>query len=480
MKHYILIFLYLCFVLFVQCNTTELKPSRTKGLNYIEPPKPLSMLTIPVTINMRDVNTLLNTKLGSVLYSDVSFEDNNIDNLKLTLTKRNTITVSIVGKGIQVFAPLHIQGTYRFSKSAFGKTIYHEQPVSLNLTAIIHSIPTITTNWMLKTSSKATIRWDDLPVYEFAGTKLDLPSLFAQALESQTNKLAAMMDAEIPKQVKLREELLKLWPQLTTPNLIDQKTNSWFIIRPKEFYTTPFSAINGNLQFSVGLASVLEITVNEKPLAEKSPGLFLPPMLTIPKLNDKLQLLISPEISFTLMDSLLREVLKDPQYRKIESQDYSFDILEAIVFPVHNAISIGIKIDGWARYGKKIKKITGLVYVEGLPSFDEKTQQLKIANLGFSLKTKDVLLKSASWLLNVSPLMHKIEKALVFPVGKEIEQAKEQAKIVLNKRYGNIVQLNGVITQIVPQPGVITLTSLRMPIYVEGTVGVTIDGFAKK
>lgn len=472
--------LYLCIVLLVQCNTTELKPSRAKTLNFIEPPKPLSMLVLPITLNMRDLNTLLNSKLGTELYNDISFDDNNTDNLKLNITKRNVLVVNVVGNGIEVTAPLRIKGTYRFIKTVFGKTVSHEQSISLNVTAVVYSVPSVTTNWELKTASKATIRWDDLPVYQFAGIKLNLPDLLGQALEGQTNKLAAMLDTEIPKQVKLREEILKIWPQLTSPYLIDRQTNSWFIIRPKEFYATPISGTNGNLNFSIGLASVMEITVNQAPIAEKAPKLFLPPMIQTPVLNTRMQLLVSPEINFSLFDSLLKETLKDPQYRKIESKDYSFDILEAIVFPVENAISVGVKIDGWARYGKKIRKIKGLVYLEGRPSFDEKTQQLKIENFGFSIKTKDMLVKSASWLLNVSPLMHKIENVLVYPIGKEIDQAKTQANQVLNKRYGNFFQLNGNITRIVPKPAVTTLTSLRMPIYIEGSVGVTIDGFAAK
>lgn len=437
------------------------------------------MLTIPITVNMREVNSTLNKQLGTELYNDISFDDNNIDNIKVTITKRNNIVVSVVGNAIEVSAPLHIKGTYRLTKSLLGKTITHEQPLSFNITAIVRSVPTISTNWMLKTSSKATIRWDDLPVYQIAGNKLDLPGILGRTLEGQTNKLAAMMDAEIPKQVKLREEILKVWPQLTAPSLIDKQTNSWFIIRPKEFYTTPVSGLNGNLQFSIGLSSIMEITVNHQPMPEKAPGFFLPPMIPKPALNNQMQLLITPEVNFVLMDSLLREALKNPKYRKIESADYSFDILEAIVFPVENAISVGVKIDGWARYGKKIRKIKGLVYLEGRPSFDEKTQQLTISNFGFSIKTKDVLVKSASWLLNVSPLMNRIEKILVFPIGKEIEQARLQANLALNKRYGNMFQLSGNITRIVPQPAVTTLTSLRMPVYIEGTVGVIIDRFAK-
>ena len=428
---------------------------------------------------MQDVNAMVNAKLGTALYNDVSFDDNNTDNLKLTVTKRNAIAVSVVGNGIQVSAPLRIEATYRISKTIFGKTINHEQPLNLNITAVVFSVPTITQNWNLQTASKASITWDDLPVYEFAGNKLDLPKLFAKALESQTNKLAAMMDVEIPKQVKLREELTKVLPQLTTPYQVDKQTNSWFAIRPREFYATPFAAVNGNLQFSVGLASVLEITVNQQPTADPNANV-LPPMRNVAKLNDNIQLMVSPEINFITMDSLLNQLLKDPKFRRIESKDYSFDILEAIIFPIDNAVSIGIKIDGWARYGKKVKKIKGLVYVEGRPSFDEKKQQLKIEHFDFSVKPKDVLVNSASWLLSVSPLMNKIESALVFPVGKEIEQAKTQASMVLIKRYGEVAQLNGTITHIVPKPAVITHTALRMPIYIEGSVKVALDGFAGK
>lgn len=473
--------LYLCIALvLVQCNTTELKPLRPSGLTFTEVPKPISTLAIPVTINMQDVNAAVNAQLGDALYTDGSFDDNNKDNLKLSVTKRNAIAVAAVGNGIQITAPLHLEGAYRVSKQLFGKTISYEQPLSLNITAVVNTVPSITRDWNLQTSSKATISWDDLPVIEFAGTKLDLPSLFAKSLERQTTKLATMMDAEIPKQLKLRETLLKMLPQLTMPYQVDRQTNSWFVLRPKAFYITPFAVVNGNLQFAVGLASVMEINVNQQPVAETFSGTTLPPMVNVPRLNNKIELLIHPEIQFALMDSLLHQMLQDPRFNKIETKDYSFDILDAIVFPVNNAVSIGLNIKGWARYGRKIKKIKGLVYVEGRPSFDAQKQQLVIENFDFNVKTKDVLVKSASWLLNAGPMMRKIERALVFPLGKEIAQAKAQANQVMNKRYGNIAQLNGTITDITFNSAVITETALRMPIAIQGTVAVTLDGFAGK
>lgn len=466
-------------VLFTNCNTTELKPSRSRELNYVEPQKPLSTLVVPVTVNMVDLNRFVNQVLGVELYNDVSFDDNGIDNIKVRVTKRNIIQVSVVGNAIQVIAPLKLDGVYRFQRTVLGKTLTREQPISVNLTATIQSIPNIGTDWRFSTRSKANIRWDDLPVYEFAGLRLDLPAVFSQAIERQTNQLAALADAEIPKQVKLREELLKVWPQLTTPFLIDSKTNTWFIARPKEFFSTPIKSVNGNLQFSVGINTIMEVAFGNKPEPDRVPSLFLPPMRQVPNLSNKLQVLLSPEIPFTLIDQQLKLLLKDPKFTKFESADYKFDILDAIVFPVENGLSIGVKINGWARYGKKTKKINGLLYLEGTPNFDEATQEIIVSNINYSLKTQDVLVKAASWLLKVTPLMTKLENAMRFSVAKELALAKAEANKAVNRKFGQSISLQGNISRIAPQQAVSTNTSLRMPVLAEGTISLTIDNLAK-
>ncbi|MCU0441595.1 MAG: DUF4403 family protein [Bacteroidia bacterium] len=473
------LFLATLVLLVTHCNTTELKPSRSRELNYVEPEKPLSTIAIPITVNAADLNTALNQQLGVELYNDVSFEDNNMDNLKARVTRRGNLQVSVVGEAIQIIAPLKLDATYKVQRTVLGKTIQKEQPISLNITATIQSIPTVGTDWRFTTKSTARIVWDDLPVIQVAGFKLDLPQIFASAIQNQTNQLAAMADAEIPKNVQLREQILKLYPQLTTPILIDATTNSWFITRPKAFYVTPFKQTANTISFTVGIGAIMEIAFGFKPEAEKTPVFFLPPMRQVSTLTPKLELMLNPEVPFSFIEQQFQELRKDPKFSRFASDDYQFDILDAIIFPVENGISIGVKIDGWAKYGKKVKKIKGLVYVEGRPNYNEETQKLTITNIDYSVKTKDVLVKSASWLLKVTALRSRMEEALQFSIAKELAVAQKEANKAINRKLGNNITLMGSVTRIVPQPAVTTLSSLRMPVYVEGSISVAVNPLAK-
>lgn len=472
---------FVCLILIVlftsNCNTTHLKPPKPIGIAYVEQPKPLSTLSIPISMNMVDISNKLNLQLGDQLYSDPSFDDNGIDNIMYTITKREAIVIRAIGNSIEATVPLKINATYRFRRTILGKTINKEQSINLNLTAIAKTIPSINPNWELSTKTNTTIRWDDLPVFEFAGQRLDLPQLFAQAISSQTQQLSNLIDTEIPKQVKLREEISKIWPKLTQPYLIDEPTNSWFIIRPSEFYYTPFTSVAGNLNFSIGISSLLELLVGTKP----EPEVFkkLPRMLLKNRLDNSVKISLNAQVSFETMNSLLQEQLKSPQFRSFQSNDYAFDILEASIYPNGNTVSLGIKLKGWAKYGKRKRKIEGLLYIDGMPYYDAQTQSLQIKQLAFNIKTKDLLVKSASWIINVTPLMTKLEKSLVFSVSKEMELAKAKSSELLNKQYGDLITIQGVINQIIPQPAIITPTHLRMDILAEGNLKVLIGKLAK-
>lgn len=480
MKNYTsLILLFTLLFFLTQCSTTELKPSKSASLNFVEKEKPLSTIVIPITVNMNDMNTMLNQQFGNELYNDVSFEDNNGDNLKARITRRGNLQVSIVGEAIQVIAPLRIEATYQFQRTVLGKKIQKEQPITLNITATIQSIPRVGTDWQFTTQSTARIAWDDLPVIKVAGITLDLPQVFANAIQNQTNQLAAMADAEVPKNVQLRQQIQKIYPQLTTPIAIDTPTNCWFIARPKAFYVTPFLQVNNNLSFFVGISTVMEITFGFKPDKEKNPILFLPPMKQVPSLVPKLQLMLSPEVQFSYIQQQLQELRKNPKFSKFVSDDYAFEILDAIVFPVENGICIGVKIDGWAKYGKKTKKIKGLIYVEGRPNYNEATQKITVTDIDYSVKTKDVLVKSASWLLKVTDIRSRMEESLQFSIEKELALAKKEANKALNRPLGSGVRLNGTISRIVPQAAVTTPTTLLMPIYVEGTISVLVNPMGK-
>jgi frataxin-like iron-binding protein CyaY len=240
------------------CQTKDIIAPKPINNNFIEPAKPLTTVGIPISVNLIDVANAINKKFEKNIYNDNSFENEGGDDLKISIDKRSNILVNGKENAIQIQIPMHIEGIYRFKKSVLGLEINKEQNFGFNVTAIIKSIPAVDREWNLTLKSKTQVRWEDLPVIEIAGYKLDFPDLFGNIIQSQSDKISSYIDKEVPKQVQLKKEVSNSWNDLRNPFLIDEKLNSWLILRPKEIFITPITTTESTLDFNTGISSIVE------------------------------------------------------------------------------------------------------------------------------------------------------------------------------------------------------------------------------
>ena len=101
---------------------------------------------------------------------------------------------------------------------------------------------------------------------------------------------------------------------------------------------------------------------------------------------------------------------------------------------------IGIKI---SFSGKK----KGTLFLVGTPNYNMKDKVLSFPDLDFDIKSKNVLLKSAKWLLN-KKVKEKIVAAAVFNLNEELDLVKNQINTALNKEYMSKITLSGTIDEI--------------------------------
>src|SRR5690606_1624587 len=92
--------------------------------------------------------------------------------------------------------------------------------------------------------------------------------------------------------------------------------------------------------------------------------------------------------------------------------------------------------------------------LNGDPIYDEKRRELVLRNTQFDLKTKSVLQKAASWVLNAR-VEKIIEKDFGIPVDPIFESARTATSEAINTRLWRGIQLQGTISSI--QPGKVYL-----------------------
>ena len=104
--------LFIAFFTVILSNAQEVEVLDTEkpviDENYTEYKKKLSYINIPITISIKDVENMINKEYEDVIYEDMSFDDNEKDDLKVKVQKRKKIIVGTMDDKVKVIIPLKI------------------------------------------------------------------------------------------------------------------------------------------------------------------------------------------------------------------------------------------------------------------------------------------------------------------------------------------------------------------------------------
>ncbi len=472
MRNIPLILSFILLTALFACKTQVIKAPKPIDVAYVAPVKQNSFIGLPIHISTKGMATSINKKFQLEIYKDDKFDDNGNDNLKLTVLKRNEFIVNTSADGISIIAPLHIDFVYNLK--AFGAI---EKPInqSLNLTVVFNTTPSIDRDWNLKLNSKGKISWDDLPIINLGFTSLNLPDLFGSVIQGQVNKMALKIDQEAAKSIDIKKMVGDAYKNLSEPILLDSIHKAWLLINPKNVFITPIAYTNEEMLLELGVNTMIELVSGYKPKND-SFLTTLPPLRQTNSFNDHVKINLSANISFDqINEKLAQQFIEKPIL--LEGDEYKINIKEAKAFPYGNKIMIALDVDGKVSKGKIGKGIKGIVYVVGIPNYNANSKSLEVKQFDFEIKTRDILLKSANWLLNSKKFRESLEKQMVFSIATQLNDAKKSANDAVNKKWLDLLDLSRTITNIEPAGIYITPNNLNINITTEGTLKVSLNGF---
>jgi len=454
------------------CKIQVIQAPKPIDVAYVAPVKQNSFIGLPIHISTNGMAASINKKFQVEIYKDDKFDDNANDNLKLTVLKRNNFIVSTSTDGISITAPLHIDFVYNLK--AFGAI---EKPISqsLNLTVIFNTTPSIDRDWNLKLNSKGKIAWDDLPVINLGITTLNLPDLFGSIIQGQVNKMAIKIDQEASKNMDIKKIVGEAYKNLSEPILLDSTQKAWLLINPKSIFITPITYTNEEMLLKLGINSMIELVSGYKPKND-SFSTSLPPLRQANSFNDQVKINLSANISFDqINEKLAQQFVEKPML--LEGDEYKINIKDAKAYPYGNKIMLALNVDGKISKGKLGKGIKGIVYAVGIPNYNAITKSLEVKQFDFDIKTRDILLKSATWLLNSKKFRESIEKQMIFSIATQLNDAKKSANDAIHKKWLDLLDLSGTISKIELAGIYISPKNLNINITTEGTLKVSLTGF---
>ncbi len=157
------------------------------------------------------------------------------------------------------------------------------------------------------------------------------------------------------------------------------------------------------------------------------------PVTDLPKLNivqnapkDTFDLLTDFDLNYDSISQLFTEQVKGKSI-DFNKNHFEFEAIKVSGLD-QNRLVLAIHFSGTKK---------GILYLQGIPTFDNNTKILELSKLEFDLKTKSVLLRSAKWLFS-NRIYSELEKATKLNMTDQFNQLKKTIDRNLQKKSGDL------------------------------------------
>ena len=439
---------------------------------------PLSSINLPISINCLAIENNINKQFNGILYNDESFENNNNDNLIIKITKLADFKITGAGDKIAFTAPIEIYVKGRLKKdffSMFDQTVGVDQSkeatFKINLT--INSKIGIGSNWDIQTSSEANFQWREKPYLELGLIKIPIASVIESVLNLKAKDLNAQLDQEISKMLKIKPMIEKYWNEFQQAQLINENYKSYLLISPESIAVSKINSNGTSILFYVGIKAGISIVSGEKPIATSLKP--LPNLSQNQKFDSSFTLYCKAAINYTQASLLANAAIAEKTF-EFNTGKEKVTIHHLEIF--NNGDRIGAKINLTAEITKGFftKKINAELYALGTPYYDKETQQLKINNFDFDVKSKNALVGPAAFLVK-NTLKKQIEQQLAYPMKSQMLEMQGVANNAMANANFKYIRLNGKIKHFEPSDILLEEKSLAIQVACEGNLAVSILGF---
>ncbi|WP_445717017.1 DUF4403 family protein [Flavobacterium sp.] len=447
-------------LLFVSCGTTNkieaLKPAPSNNAAVVYKNK-ISFIAMPVEISLKEIESQLNKNLKGLIYNDTILTDDKTEmkiwkTAPIQLTEKNGNIVSII--------PLKIWAKFKYGTDFMGLNDTRE--INLNGTITLDS-KTNLYNWKLTTTSKINdFEWNESPNIVVAGKKVPITYIINPTLSIFKSKIAKKIDEAIDSSCDFKPQVLSVLEKLSTPFLTNEQYEAWFKMVPIELYVTEAKLEKTKITMNMGLKCNMQTMVGQEPNNNfEAKKIILKPVTSIP---NKTTVSV---VAVSTYESASKIVTKN-----FNGQEFASGSRKIVVQ----------KVDLWEKDGKMIialdisGSINGTIYLTGIPNYNQITKEIYFDQMDYVLNTKNILMKSANWLMQ-GTILKKIQESCRYSIKSNLEEGKKSMNPYLSN-YSPMkgVFVNGTLNDFEFEKVEITDKAIIAFITTSGKMSINIDG----
>jgi hypothetical protein len=419
-----------------------------------------SFVSLPITLQVKDVENQINKLLNGLIYEDNNLED---DNLTVKIWKQAPIVLENSQEGkIKIILPLKATIQYRYGISKFGISIYDTREVNLNgKVNLVSNVGLI--NWKLNTQTDLkSLDWNESPTISIAGKDVPITYLVNPALKMFKKEIEKSIDDAIKNSLDFKPNVLDALDKIATPTEMSSDYESWLSIVPIELYATNALLKNGVIKMDMGLKCNIETFVGQKPETKFDKNkIALKPVASMP---DKITANI---VAISTYKDATRIMLKNFLGQEFGDGKKKVTVKNLDLWHKEGKMVIALDLSG---------TVNGTVYLTGYPQYNETTKEIYFDQLQYVLDTKNNLMKSANWLLS-GVVLKKIQESCRYSIQPNLDEGKKQI-LSYTKNYSPMpgVFINGDIGEISFKKIQLTNKAIVAFLTINGKLAVSIDG----
>lgn len=417
---------------------------------------------MPVKIPLSEIGNIINASVKDLIFEDSSFTDNNNDQFKVKVWK--TRAIRLVGgtqQNLLIEVPLKIWvekgigtfGVYTYQQTTFETVMYFNMQLTFN------------NNWKLTTqTSPMGFKWVKKPALDFGRIQVPITSLVEESLKKQQADFCKTIDEMMVAQLNFQQYAVMAWNQFAQPFKISEEYNTWLKITPVSVNVTPLVFYGNQIEANIGIDAFSETFTGQRPAATpliKSIANFN----FVQTLPQKFLLQTTANIPFTEATKIAEQLFlwKEFDFREGKSK---IKINAVKVYGENERVMIEATTEG---------AVNGISYISGVPVYDEVLRKIVLKDTKFKLKTKNILQKTATLLVE-SKIVRMIEEEYGIPTAELEDSSKKSIEEAFNKEYYKGLKMEGKVfnvkpTQILLNPNGITAvvdTEAQMKLRVQG------------
>lgn len=400
------------------------------------PRKPqTSIINLYADLETSKLEQLINDQLDSILYQDTSFVDNGGDNLKFKALKDGDVTLNFEQSELSWELPVSVSIQKGMKLFGYNIPLVNSWEYTGQVRLRFKTKLAINRDWSIKTTTISDgYVWTKKPAVKIGGIDIPVTIVANMLLPSNLKSFSQQVDDVIAKGFDFRGYAEQGWQMLFNPFKIPGSYDAWLAITPYSVSLVPVQGTAGHIRIGAAITSDVECLLDNVPSSGKVTALpnFQP--LKLPSDTFKVNLLT--DIPYTTINRMIKEQLGDSTFvfgkRRIRFETFR-------VYGTNERMAVETTVSG---------SIRGTLYLTGIPYFFAEDTTLRIKDLKFDLKTRNLMMSSAKWLFS-GKIERMIARSVAIPFKSNISDIELQiSRFFKHYPLGYGFELNGKLARL--------------------------------